>query len=588
MKVFGIVGWKNSGKTGLVERLVAEITGRGFTVSTIKHAHHSFDVDHEGRDSWRHRQAGAKQVLLSSRNRWALMHEHCGDEEASYASLLSKLDPVDVVLVEGFKAEGFPKIEAHRRETGQPLIARTNESVLAVAADHRPEEIKQPIFDLNDATGIADFILQHLGIGGAPGSKDGSGERHALPKGVDWTPVDEVHAALEQRFQCVVGTEDVGLNDAVGRIAASDTHALRPSPPRANSAVDGYGFARDTIGAPPVTLPLVEGRSEPGIMLPEAVPAGQAVRILTGAPLPEGVDTVALQENAQIADADVHFAELPRKGGNTRKAGEDLGVGDLVLKAKRTLRAGDAALLASAGLRVVSVRQKLRVGILSTGNELSDAGTPLEAAGIYDANRPMLNGLVRAFGCTPVDLGISKDSRSEISAALDEGAYSADVILTSGGASAGDEDHIADLLRAEGNLDVWRIAVKPGRPLAIGQWKSKPVFGLPGNPVAAFVCTLIFARPAILAMAGAGWQRPQPLMLPADFYKSKKPGRREYLRGRLTDAGRVEVFSSEGSGRVSGLSWAEGLVELPDGAMEIEPGTPVAYLPFSAFGIGSV
>ena len=157
-----------------------------------------------------------------------------------------------------------------------------------------------------------------------------------------------------------------------------------------------------------------------------------------------------------------------------------------------------------------------------------------------------------------------------------------DAILTSGGASAGDEDHVSALLRDTGSLAAWRIALKPGRPLALGVWNGKPVFGLPGNPVAALVCSLIFARPAMNLLGGAGWRAPQGVMVPAGFAKAKKPGRREYLRARIRD-GKAEVFKSEGSGRISGLSWAEGLVELPDGALDVRPGTPVKYLPFSEF-----
>ncbi len=180
-------------------------------------------------------------------------------------------------------------------------------------------------------------------------------------------------------------------------------------------------------------------------------------------------------------------------------------------------------------------------------------------------------------------LGHVPDDREALRQRFDRGAKSAEVILTSGGASAGDEDHVSALLQEAGAMEMWRIAVKPGRPLALGLWNGAPVFGLPGNPVAAMVCALIFARPALAQMAGQGWLEPEVLELPAGFAKSKKPGRREFPRARVRD-GRVEIFASEGSGRISGLSWAEGLVDLPDGALEIRPGDPVRYMPFSQFG----
>jgi molybdopterin molybdotransferase len=226
------------------------------------------------------------------------------------------------------------------------------------------------------------------------------------------------------------------------------------------------------------------------------------------------------------------------------------------------------------------------VGVLSTGDELlPDPARPALAHQIYDANRPMLLALVAGWGFDPVDLGHAPDDPATIAARLDAGAASADVILTSGGASAGDEDHVSRLLREQGTLTSWRIAVKPGRPLALALWQGVPVFGLPGNPVAAFTCTLVFARPALSLLSGADWKVPQAFLVPAAFSKTKKAGRREFLRARLNATGQAEVFRSEGSGRISGLSWASGFVELPDDACTIAPGDLVRYLPYSAFGV---
>jgi molybdopterin molybdotransferase len=228
------------------------------------------------------------------------------------------------------------------------------------------------------------------------------------------------------------------------------------------------------------------------------------------------------------------------------------------------------------------VFEPLRVAVLSTGDELIEAGENAGAGQIYDANRPMLCALIAQFGLEVIDLGRVPDTRAALRARLNAGADRADMILTSGGASSGDEDHVSALLNEAGAMAEWRIALKPGRPLALGMWDGTPVFGLPGNPVAALVCTLIFARPAMARLGGADWHVPQGFEVPAAFTKSKKPGRREYLRARMRD-GRAEVFKSEGSGRISGLSWAEGLVELPDGAAEITEGTPVRYIPFASF-----
>lgn len=409
----------------------------------------------------------------------------------------------------------------------------------------------------------------------------------ALPPGVEWTPVDEALALLKQRLVCVTGTEQVGLDNATGRILTENVLARRDNPPAANSAIDGYAFAWSSLSDPDgeANLPLEPGRSAAGHPFKGHVPDGHALRILTGAELPAGTDTVVLQEDATVGAGRVRFRPPRKQGANSRGLGEDAIAGDTVLPGGRRLTAADMARLASVGVGSVPVRTALRVGILSTGDELIQSDADADTFGIFDANRPMLTAMVRRFGHEPVDLGAQRDRADTIRTTLDSGAEQADAILTTGGASAGDEDHISRLLRDEGQVTSWRIAVKPGRPLALGMWRGVPVFGLPGNPVAAFVCTLMFARPALDVMAGADWTKPLGFQVPAAFSKSKKPGRREFLRARLTEDGSAEVFRSEGSGLIGGLSWSDGLVELPDEAIEVTPGTPVRYLPYAGFGL---
>lgn len=404
----------------------------------------------------------------------------------------------------------------------------------------------------------------------------------ALPAGVDWTPVDDALALLRDRMTPVVGIERVPLMQGAGRILAVDIVAKRSNPPHPNTAVDGYGFAGSATGDGPQVLPLVDGRAAAGAPFAGSVPEGHAIRVLTGADLPKGVDTVVLDEDVRVGDGQVAFHGPLKRGANTRKAGEDVTVGDVAIGAGRVLTPADLALAAAVGHGTLEVRKRLRVAVLSTGDEIVEPGSDAAEGQIYDANRPMLLSLCAGFGFEIVDMGRARDDRDAVRGALDDAAARADVILTSGGASAGDEDHISALLRETGAMQEWRIALKPGRPLALALWQGVPVFGLPGNPVAALVCTLIFARPAMGALSGAGWFEPQGFTLPAAFEKRKKPGRREYLRARIRN-GQAEVFKSEGSGRISGLSWAEGLVELPDGAAHVQPGDPVRYIPFSSF-----
>ena len=404
----------------------------------------------------------------------------------------------------------------------------------------------------------------------------------ALPPGVHWTPVQETLELLKERLSPVAAVEHLPVTDATGRILASDVTALRSNPPLPNTAVDGYGFA----GGRPAgvhRLPLAEGRAAAGDS-PGVLPAGSAVRILTGAALPEGVDTVVLQEDVTVADGKIAFHGPVKAGANTRRAGEDVVAGETALTEGTDIGPAQAALLSAVGVAEVAVYKPLRVAILSTGAELVEAGDRAAPGQIYDANRPMLVEMVRRFGYQAIDMGRVPDDRAALAARMDAASKTADLILTSGGASAGDEDHVSALLAEAGAMTLWRIAVKPGRPLALGMWSGVPVFGLPGNPVAAMTCALIFGRPAMARLSGRAWQVPQGFDVPAAFTKKKKNGRTEYLRARIRD-GQAEVFASEGSGRISGLSWAEGLVELPHEALEITPGTPVRYIPFGSFGL---
>ncbi|MCC1494187.1 gephyrin-like molybdotransferase Glp [Cognatishimia sp. F0-27] len=406
----------------------------------------------------------------------------------------------------------------------------------------------------------------------------------ALPPGVDWTPVEDARAMLRDRLHAVTGIEQVPVMAATARVLAEDVIAHRSNPPEPNTAVDGYGFAAACVGDGDQSLPLVTGRAAAGVPYDGVVPPGHACRVLTGAALPDGVDTVVLDEDCAVEPGRVAFRGPVKPGANTRRAGEDVEAGAVALHAGRILTPADLALAAAVGVGTIAVRTRLRVAVLSTGDELVEAGGTAQTGQIFDANRPMLLSMVARMGFEPVDLGRVPDDRAALRATLDRAARDADVVLTSGGASAGDEDHVSALLRETGALQEWRIALKPGRPLALGLWQGVPVFGLPGNPVAAFTCTLIFARPAMGVLAGAGWSDPVGFTVPAGFSKNKKPGRREYLRARIRD-GRAEVFKSEGSGRVSGLSWAEGLVELPDGAATIAEGDPVRFIPFGSFGL---
>lgn len=406
----------------------------------------------------------------------------------------------------------------------------------------------------------------------------------ALPPGVDWTPVDVALQNLRAALSTVVGTETVSVEGAGGRVLADEVRAKRSNPPVANSAVDGFGLWLDAPMGERLVVPLEEDRAAAGDPFEGAVPEGHAARVLTGAALPEGVNTVVLQEDAEIGDGVVTLFGPVKVGANTRQAGEDVSAGDVVLAAGRRLRAQDVGLLAAVGVSEVVVWKPLKVAVISTGDELLAPGEAAAPHQTYDANGPMLSEMVCGWGHELALFERVGDDRDAVRACLNRAA-SCDAILTSGGASSGAEDHLAAILQEEGVVQNWRIALKPGRPLALGQWQGVPLFGLPGNPVAAFVTAAIFARPALAALAGEDWPETRGVMVPAAFSKSKKNGRREFLRARLTKEGHAEVFASEGSGRISGLSWATGLVDLPHEGVDIREGDLVRFLPFSEMGL---
>ena len=405
----------------------------------------------------------------------------------------------------------------------------------------------------------------------------------ALPPGFDWIPVPKVFELLESILDVRVRALSRPLADACGNVLAEQIFAKCCNPPHSNSAIDGYGFAgfqSEYSGS--IRLKLLKGRAAAGHPFKRQVPNGYALRVLTGAILPEGVDTVVLQEEVNTNGDELAFRGPLKTGKNTRLAGEDIKIGQLLFDKGHTLSPPDLAVLAAGGVRKLSVFAPLKVGVLSTGDELINSDEDAQKGQIYDANRQMLLAQLKRAGFQTIDLGIVKDSPENIRGMLDKAAQNCHALVTTGGVSSGDEDHMSALLSSEGRLQIWRIAVKPGRPMAMGLWKGLPIFGLPGNPVAAFVCALVFAQPALRVLAGGTWYRPKGYMVPAAFSKSKKPGRHEYLRARLTD-GKAEVFDSEGSGRTLGLTWARGLVELQKPEQSIRPGDLVRYIPFSEF-----
>ena len=403
-------------------------------------------------------------------------------------------------------------------------------------------------------------------------------------------PAGEALALLERRVRPVVGEELVPLAAAHGRILAETVVSGRDVPAFDNVAVDGFAFAHaDLAPDRPSRLRLVDGRAAAGHPFPERLPAGTALRVLTGAPLPAGADTVLMQEDAELVGGEVVIRPGIRRGANRRRAGEDIRSGQAVLEAGRRLRPQEVGIAASLGRTELRVFLPARVALFSTGDELAEPGAALAPGATYDANRVILQGLLGGLGCQVTDLGILPDRADAVGPALERAAAAHDAVITSGGASRGDEDHVVRAVERAGRLHFWQIAVKPGRPLAFGQLGRAVFIGLPGNPVAAVICFLRFARPVLIALGGGRWPEPKSFLVPAGFVMKKKPGRREYLRARLVRGadGRLwaEKILREGSGILTSLAEADGLVELAEDSPGVAEGEPVEFVPFSEFGL---
>ena len=394
--------------------------------------------------------------------------------------------------------------------------------------------------------------------------------------------------ALNKIYDAVsslVGTESCLLSRAEGRILAEDIVAPHYVPPTDNSAVDGYAFRFEDYQTNPDRPRNVEGQSTAGHPWTGILVTNATIKILTGAVMPDTFDTVAMIEDIKFKGEQIILPANLKAGANCRKKGEDIREGQIILTKGSQLRPQELGYIASIGMSSVKVFKRLKVALFSTGDELINPEEKIRAGAIYDSNRFILNALLEKFGCSVTDLGILKDQLSVIRDALSSAAKSHDLVITTGGVSMGDEDHVKTALNDIGHLHFWRIAIKPGRPLALGQIGNTAFVGLPGNPIAALVCSLKFVRPLIRILSGANECRSLAFSAKADFTMKKKQGRTEWLRGRYHSSpngiGSVEKYPTEGSGILSSAIWANGLIEIDDEITYIDRGDLVTFLPFS-------
>lgn len=395
---------------------------------------------------------------------------------------------------------------------------------------------------------------------------------------------------LKTNLSPLHATDTININEADNRVLAEDIKAPRPIPAHRNAAVDGYAFAHDEYSKDTGTTFPVSERVIAGAPLIEKTQENSATRIFTGAVMPADLDTVVMQEDITLneqseGETTVTIPPGLKQGANCRQAGEDTAENSIIVEKQTKLTSRHIAAIASAGIDELLVQQKPKVAILSTGNEILSPGDEFHLGKVYDSNRPMLKSLIKSQQADLTDLGIIKDNPSDIQNALMEAAKTHDVIITSGGASKGEEDHIITSLQKLGKQHMWQLAIKPGRPMSFGQIGDMLFIGLPGNPVAAFICFFLYGIPILNRLSGQEWQSPHKFQVIANFeILKKKPDRREFLRGTLrTENGITSVgkFNQDGSGIIRSLTTTDGLIEIDEATTSVNKGDLVTFIPFT-------
>jgi molybdopterin molybdotransferase len=397
--------------------------------------------------------------------------------------------------------------------------------------------------------------------------------------------LEEAVGLIMARVPAMAARMIVPLAQAEGRVLAEDLIAPIDLPRFDNSAMDGYAVRFTDLNPGQKTKLPLAGRVAAGHGLETAPNEPSAVRIFTGAKVPEGFDTIVMQEDCTLEDGAVLLPPGVSKGANLRRQGKDVVRASVALKAGRRLMPEDIGLVAALGVAELTVRPRLKAAVFSTGDEIVAPGKPASEAGVYDANRFMLLAMLKRQGAEVDDLGILPDNRDAISSALTSAAETHDLILTSGGVSVGEEDHVRLALQAHGALSFWKLAIKPGGPVAMGILNGTPFIGLPGNPVAAFVCFAALVRPLISALYGTAAEPLPSFKVKADFAFQKKPGRRNFVRASLvrdpTGAVTAELYPDQGSATLTSLTRTQGLIVVYETVTEIKPGDLVDFVDYA-------
>ena len=589
--IVGICAWSGTGKTTLISELIPLLRAQGLRLAVIKHAHHKVELDRPGKDTFRFQAAGAEQVILASNKSRAVMYEQHEQIEVSLQTALALVNQAstDLILVEGFKHENLPKIEVHRPALGNPLLYPDDPQIIAIVSDEPlPLPANTPVvqLDLKQPASIAEFILER--IVGRP--QQTATEIRTMPSCADESDTASLSlAAARARILAAITPIKtiikLPLRPALGQVLAEPVIATVNVPAYPNSAMDGYALAgADLLTDAIKSFPLA-GTALAGHPFESMCPTAACIRIMTGAPLPAGTDTIVMQEHTEITpEGLVRIGTGHQLGQNVRQVGEDMSAGQTILAAGRRLTPADLGLLASLGRAEVKTYRPVRVTFFSTGDELRSIDEPLDQGCVYDSNRYTLFGLLKNLGLEVLDLGVVKDEPMALQAAFKMAAESADVVITSGGVSVGEADYTKSILDQLGVIHFWKIAIKPGRPLAFGKLGDTLFFGLPGNPVAVMVTFQQIVQPALLYLAGDTHYQRLVVQARSTQKLKKKAGRTEFLRaiyepdaaGNLT----VRAAGAQGSGMLLSMSRANCYMILDEENAGVEVDDWVKVQPF--------
>ena len=534
----------------------------------------------------------------------AYMHEFPQDQaEPELEQALEALDPslLDIVLVEGFKHARCPKIELFRPEVGKPLMFTHDSNIIAIATNVEASELPTsaavdiPLLDLDQPGSMVDFIIEYLKQH-KTGLPANAGSKHVIPRQPscaddehpDMFTVSEARQKILDEITPLAASERLPLRQALNRVLAEDIVSSLNVPGHTNSAVDGYALAGNALPDSNTRDFRITGTAMAGILFDGSCGNGECIRIMTGAVMPAGTDTVIMQEHVRLNDDTITIDSTHRAGQNVRQAGEDIAVGDTVLQQRKAITSADLGIISSLGIGEIDVFRRPRVAFFSTGDELRSIGDgsnrPLKSGEIYDSNRYSLYGMLKRLNVEILDLGVVRDNPDDMKLAFDHACSVADIIITSGGVSVGEADFIKDVLAQLGSMHFWKIAMKPGRPLTFGHINDSLFFGLPGNPVAVMVTFYQFVKPAIHYLGSGTHHTPLTVNATCSSSLRKKPGRFEFIRGiyNSNNDGTITVHKSghQGSGILTSMSEANCFILLDEDNAGVSAGDTVRIQPF--------